>query len=208
MGLTEKQKWLIFFMIGILMGGISFYSHHREKMMIYEVSGKGEENQVKLNIDPSFIMVHLEGAVAKPALYKMKEGGRLADAIEAAGGLTEKADRKKVNLAMKLEDGTQVYIPAKGEEKSNSPTGQVSGENSNQTNNNINNGQVNSLGKININHASAEELTKLKGIGEALAARIIEYRQQQGPFNSIEEIKNVKGIGEKKYLQIKDHITP
>ena len=202
MGITEKQKWLIFFIVGILMFSISFYSHQREKMMIYEVSGKNEDNQVELNIDPSVIMVHLEGAVAKPALYKLKEGDRLADAIKAAGGLTEKADQQKVNLAMKLQDGTQVYIAAKDEEDTKATTGNIVPVSSvgGQTN-----GQ--NQEKININQASPEELTQLKGIGEAIAGRIIAYRQQNGPFKSIEEIKNVKGIGDKKFEQIKDSIT-
>ena len=145
--------------------------------------------------DEQFIVIDICGAVQYAGVVKLKQGDRMIDAVEAAGGLLSTADRKQVNLARILVDGEQIYIPEVGEvENVNSGIG-VSLTTSTQS------------GKININTASQSELETLNGIGKVLAERILQYRNDKGRFKTIEEIKKVSGIGDKKYEGIKDHIT-
>ncbi|WP_190013990.1 helix-hairpin-helix domain-containing protein [Geosporobacter subterraneus] len=145
--------------------------------------------------DEQFIVIDICGAVQYAGVVKLKQGDRMIDAVEAAGGLLSTADRKQVNLARILVDGEQIYIPEVGEvENVNSGIG-VSMTTSTQS------------GKININTASQSELETLNGIGKVLAERILQYRNDKGRFKTIEEIKKVSGIGDKKYEGIKDHIT-
>lgn len=145
--------------------------------------------------DEQFIFIDICGAVKYAGVVKLKQGDRIIDAVEAAGGLLPTADRKQINLARILVDGEQIYIPEVGEVE------------------NVNNGIGVSLttstqsGKININTASQSELETLNGIGKVLAERILQYRNDKGRFKTIEEIKKVSGIGDKKYEGIKDHIT-
>lgn len=142
------------------------------------------------------IFVDIIGEVKKPSVVEVGREERLQVAIEKAGGLTETAERKSVNLAQKLVDGAQYIIPSKG--------GQLVinySEDARLEENNIENSNSAS-GKININTASKEELEKLTGIGETLSQRIIEYREENGGFRSIESIKNVNGIGDKKFEDI------
>ncbi|MGB9553591.1 MAG: helix-hairpin-helix domain-containing protein, partial [bacterium] len=137
------------------------------------------------------------------------QGARVADAIKLAGGATSEADLDALNLAMILKDGDKVVVPQKAsrnsfteEETTEFPlTNPV-----NQPQMNISS-QPGQAGKININTASASELESLPGIGPVLAQRIVDYRTQKGGFKSIEEIKEVSGIGDKKFEAIKDLIT-
>ena len=134
-------------------------------------------------------------------------GSRIEDAIESAGGLTENADITKVNLAYVVEDGTKIKIPSASEEDigdediidSKSGDNIIIEENAVPSNN--------SPQTININKATEKEFETLPGIGPSLASKIIEYRNQNGKFESIEDIKNVNGIGDNKYEKIKDLIT-
>lgn len=152
----------------------------------------------------SSIQVHVAGAVAYPGVYVLREGDRVHDAVEAAGGLAEDADSDKVNLARVVSDGEQVYIPHMGEtvtdasssgtSSSGASTSSVSGTTSGTT------------AKVNINTATLEELETLPGVGEATAQAIIQERTDNGPFVSTEDIQRVSGIGEKKYAKLKDYI--
>ncbi|WP_322786105.1 helix-hairpin-helix domain-containing protein [Caldanaerobius polysaccharolyticus] len=162
------------------------------------VSESKGENAVsrKDNAIPKEIYVDVSGAVKNPGVYKFKQGDRIIDAVNRAGGLMADADTSQVNLAKKLADEEKVYIPKKGE-KLPQPAANVSTVG----------GETPAEGKININTASLQELDTLPGIGPVIAQRIIDYRNQNGPFKSIEEIKNVSRIGDKLYEQIKDKIT-
>ena len=123
----------------------------------------------------------------------MENGARIVDAIEAAGGETEEADLDKLNLARILNDGDKVYVPNKNDINTEEMILEDESENNKQA-------------TININTASIEELIKLPGIGEATATKIVEYRKQNGKFKTIEELKNVAGIGNNKFETIKDKI--
>jgi len=146
---------------------------------------EGEENKEK----PLEIKVYVTGLVKNPGVYTMKEGERIIDAINKAGGPLEEADLTNINLAQKVKDEQMIRVPKKGETNNISPTSTI---------------QKNE--KININTATKEELQTLPGIGPVTAERIIEFRESKGSFKKIEDIMNVPRIGPKMFEQIKDKI--
>lgn len=147
------------------------------------------------------IIVHITGEVNKPGIVTLKENSRIADAINEAGGATRNADLNKINLAYILEDGQKIYIPNKSEKIENNEY-IIDGSGNNAKSNNLK-----EVGKVNINEAMQTELEQLPGIGPSLAIRIIEYREQNGKFNNVEDLQNVKGIGNAKFNDIKDKVT-
>ncbi len=163
-----------------------------------ETSNTTEELETKEKI-----IVHIVGEVKKEGIVYLNKGDRIIDAIEKAGGETKEADLSQINLAYELQDGQKIYIPNKNEKITEYIT-TASGYNqdSNDSNNNIEEGT-----KVNINTANLSELDSLPGIGPAIAQRIIEYREQNGNFEKIEDLQNVKGIGDAKYEEIKDSVT-
>jgi competence protein ComEA len=155
------------------------------------------------------IAVHVVGAVPRPGLYEFSEGARVQDAIDAAGGLLSSADVGMINLAALLEDGQQLSIPYKaGAEPSSQNSGSsdegLSLPGGTDEPDETNGGESE---LVNINTASLEELDSLPGIGPTIAQRIIDYREEHGGFQTIEDILNVSGIGPSTYDQIKDLIT-
>ncbi len=128
------------------------------------------------------IVVHVSGAVAAPGLYELASGSRTQEAIDLAGGPLEEAYIERINLALELRDGQQVYVPSSAE---------LFGE---------------ALFPININLAGLDELTELPGIGPVSAQAIIDYRFEYGPFESIEDIQDVPGIGPNTYKNLEDLI--
>lgn len=171
--------------------------------IVVEHSEKSPQSQEYESSSSQLIYVHIAGEVSNPGMYELKHDARVSDAIDTAGGLTENADQLSINLARQVTDGEQIvvqtYIEAEpGNSKSTdaSDSGLPSSSNT----------EVLSS-KVNINTASASELITLDGIGESTAAKIIAYRQANGSFASIEEIKKVSGIGDRKYEAIKDRIT-
>ena len=139
------------------------------------------------------ISVYVSGQVKNISVVELEDNGNLraVDAVNMAGGLTDLADSSAVNLAEKISDGQHINIPTK--------------EIFLQTQNFSGNSSSGDL--VNINTADAERLKSLPGIGPALSQRIIEYREQNGAFKTVDEIKNVRGIGEKRFADIKDKIT-
>jgi len=167
------------------------------------------------------IFVDVGGAVNLSGLFAMPAGSRVADAIEAAGGLKEEANMKYINRAAVLFDGDRLYIPTESEVRNGTapPTaGQVtagSGYNGNNAGTYPPGGNgggntdppANDAGSININTADSSELQKLNGVGPVTAQKIIDYRTKRGGFSYIEELMNVSGIGAKTFEKLKDHIT-
>ena len=151
----------------------------------------------------SKIYVHITGEVRNSGFIELQEGARIINAIEAAGGATEKADFSKVNLAFVINDGCKIYIPSIDEAQNNQNV--VSNESGNNVI--VEGDSKSSGGKININNASQTELETLTGVGPSTAVKIIEYRNKNGKFKKIEDLKNVSGIGEQKYNGLKDEIT-
>lgn len=153
------------------------------------------------------IVVHISGQVANPGVISLDEGSRLIDAINLSGGLTSKADISKVNLAYILEDAQKIYIPSIEDKDEITYISEDSGNTGVVTSEN---GQTSTKKEeelmVNINTANEEQLEQLPGIGTSIATRIVNYRKENGKFNSIEDIKNVSGIGDAKFNKIKDNI--
>lgn len=139
------------------------------------------------------IVVHIAGEVINPGIVTIPEGSRIINVIDLAGGLTDKADISKINLAYIVSDAEKIYIPNIDEATSESYV-------SSSVNNNS------TSAKININTATQSELEALPGIGASTALKIINYRNEHGKFKNPEDIMNVSGIGENKYSNIKDYI--
>ena len=171
------------------------------------------ENEV-IN-DNEKIYVYITGEVNNPGIVVLPIGSRIVDAIDCAGGITQKADIMKVNLVYMLQDGMKVNIPSSIELKNNPNFEYItmsSGDEKNDSN--IKNAttvdtkseSAFKVSNVNINTATQTELETLPGIGPSLALKIINYRKENGKFKSIEELKSVNGIGENKYEEIKKYI--
>lgn len=149
---------------------------------------------------PDLIYVHVSGCVNVPGVCSVPEGSRVADAVDAAGGFSEDAARDSVNLARIVEDGEQIVIASIAQAAS-AEQGALAGIPSEGSR-----AQSSAAGKININTASASELQALNGIGESKAEKIVAYREENGFFKSVDELKNVSGIGEKTLENIRGDI--
>lgn len=136
---------------------------------------------------PVVIVVHVDGAVVSPGVYELPVGARVNDATLAAGGLAEGADTSGLNLAATLFDGDKVHVPVEGEGAANAASALP---------------EPSEPELVNINTADVAELDELPGVGESTAEAIIEDRERNGPFTTIEDIMRVSGIGEKKFEKL------
>lgn len=174
---------------------------------IVESEGKNTSENVNNNQvteDKEEIAVHITGEVKKQGIIYLEKGSRVADAIKKAGGETKDADLSQINLAYILQDGQKIYVPNKNEKISQYIT-EKSGNNDTEENTTSNSNKEDK--KVNINTANQSELDQLPGIGPSIAQKIIEYREENGNFKNIQELQNVKGIGNAKYEEIKDNVT-
>ncbi len=165
-----------------------------------------ENLTIEEEVEGEKIAIHIIGEVKKEGIVYLEKGSRIVDAIKEAGGATKEADLSQINLAYELQDGQKIYIPNKNEKISEYIT-RSSGNNVIIEGNNSSVQTEGKENKVNINTANLNELDSLPGIGPSLAKRIIEYREENGNFKSIEELQNVKGIGDAKYSDIKDNVT-
>ena len=206
----NKWKRIIFFImiLTICIAGLFIknkLSHQEEIFVLSEENSKGDleiEKDTNIEINESTnevsskeVTVYISGEVNSPGIVTVNSGERLANVVEKVGGVTSNADLNQVNMAIKVEDEEHYIIPKIGEVL--------------EVQENImaeNNGTKEDSSKININKATIEELDSLPGVGEATANKIVNYRDENGEFKSIEEIKNVNGIGDKKFQDMKDLI--
>lgn len=190
-----KVKQVLLLGAFIVLTLIGYYLLPKDEIIIQTNSSVAENenyfsgNQEKKNN----IFVHIEGAINFPGIKEVPEGTRLFELIELAGGETENADVSKVNLASVLKDEQKIYIPFLIMDI--------------EIDNDLNLDSSFQNEMININYATEEELQTLSGIGPSMAKKIIAYRDENGYFNSIEDIMNVTGIGENKYNKIRNNIT-
>lgn len=172
-----------------------------ENIVQQEIKDEKDNPPVQEEIqEPEIIMVDVKGQVAMPGVYSSSQGERVIDVIQRAGGLTENADESQVNFAEHVQDAMVIYIPAKGEEGVTISTGT-------SVNPSITGGGSGNQAKINLNKADETQLQNLPGIGPSKAAAITEYRETSGPFKSVEDLKNISGIGDKTFEKLKDLIT-
>lgn len=146
------------------------------------------------------------GQVLNPGVISLDEGARIIDAINKAGGLTSEADLSKINLAYILEDAQKVYIPSVNDKEEREYISKGSGDTEIVTSSGSSENKKEEKLMVNINTANTIELSKLPGIGNSTALKIIHYRNENGNFNTIEDLKNVSGIGDSKFNKIKDNI--
>ena len=201
----DKKYFIIggIVIIGIVAAVVYFLYFNKEEELFIENTNQIEEQKEE---EAEEIWIHVTGQVINPGVVKLKEGARIIEAITEAGGCTQEADLNAVNLAYVLEDGQKLYIPKVNEE--NEEEEYIS---ENSGNNVIKEGKESNQKEkkkmININTATQEELQEIPGIGESTATKIIVYRNENGKFNAIEDIKNVNGIGDAKYEKMKEYIT-
>ncbi len=188
-----KRSLMILLLIVCVGGGAAMYGYaeQEEEISLDAAEQVPEVAQAK-------IMVYVTGAVNRPGLAELPEDSRLADAVNACGGVLPTADMEQVNMAQKLKDGQQVRI---AERKEGETQKNGSGEGASEKKG------TDSSGRINLNQADEKQLDSLPGIGPAMAKRIIEYRNQEGLFQSTEDLKKIKGIGDAKYEKLKDKVT-
>ena len=189
-------------------------SSNLEELITYEEETKKQQTQLEDNKreesteNKEMIIVHITGEVNNWGVIELEKGARVIDAVNKAGGFTDDADTEKINLAYEVTKCTQIYIPSKNAEKENTNFTQdyITEESGNNVIMEPNNTEKANKSLININNATQTELETLPGIGPSIALKIILYREENGNFSSIEEIKNVSGIGENKFENIKQLI--
>lgn len=192
----DKQKKIVIAIIAIvvILGIIKIIDNNYQTKEDYKIGQTEEKTKItEEKQTEEVIIVYITGEVNSQGVIKLASGSRIADAIEKAGGLTDNANIKNINLAYELEDGEKIYIP-----NINEPEIVVSNDSDNS------NTEKNET--ININKAGTEELQNLNGIGAGLSKSIVEYREENGKFKQVEDLMNVPGIGESKFNKIKEQI--
>lgn len=202
---VDKRGWMfigigaiVFVLSAIVFFRPLFPAPAEEEEVDWLQIGSGDEEVVmeEQNQAEKVLLVDVKGEVISPGVYDIREGERMIDVIQRAGGMTADADETRVNLAAILEDEMVIYIPKIGEEEEIAATLTA----------NDGRGQPRDTGKVEINRANSAELETLPGIGPAKAAAIISYREQHGPFKTIEDLLNISGIGPKSLEKLKDHV--
>ncbi|CEN82770.1 competence protein ComEA [[Clostridium] sordellii] len=174
---------------------------------VQKVEDLNMDNSEKINTVNKKITIFISGEVKSPGVVELYSEDRLMDGVKKCGGVTDEADMNRINLAMKISDEGHYIIPKIGEEIENVKDKGKETVNQTQNLNDNKSEQNKENNKININNASLIELDSLPGVGEVTAQKIIDYREENTKFKSIEEIKNVKGIGENKFNNLKDYIS-
>ena len=191
--------------LGLLVGGFFLlkpapHTPVKETNLQAEVAAVSKDSSTEKEVkeepfEQDLITVDVKGAVKSPGIYDLPVGSRVNDAVQKAGGLTEQADSKSLNLAQKVSDEALVYVPTKGEEAASQQTASGTASSTSKEK------------KINLNKASLEELKQVKGLGGKRAKDIIDHRESNGKFKSVDELKKVSGIGAKTIEKLKDYVT-
>ena len=198
-----KQKLVLIAAILLIAVGIfyNFLKEDKEEISYENIIVQDVENVVsneEIVEEKEYIKIHITGQVKIPGIIELEYGARISDAIEKAGGLTEFASLKNVNLAYKLEDGQKLYIPTTEEDVES--VLMENGENIIQNTNLSGKSKM-----ININKANESELEEIPGVGPSMASKIVNYRKENGEFKNIEDLKNISGIGEKKFETMREY---
>ena len=222
--ITENKKVLVMIIIAVIviiifniLHGL-LYNKNQEVVFSNETSDEKWDNIGSNSFakKEGYIVINVVGEVNNQGVVTLEEGSRIIDAINACGGKTDKADISEINLAYVLDDGIRLYIPSYSEMKDRKLENSTKELDAIKENAGLSNTIQESVtfnnekeqsSKININSANIEELKKLPGVGDSVATAIIEYRNKNGKFKKIEDIKQVSGIGNSKFENIKNFIV-
>lgn len=200
----QLKKLIIVASLIVVALGVYAFGAEKKPPEITEDSSTVESQETETGT----IYVDIGGSVVRPMLAELPEGSRVEDAIQAAGGLAEDADLTNINRAEFLEDGQKIYIPVVS---SGNVSVDLQGSGGTVSSGNASSGSqasgMDPAGKVNINYADSSQLQTLDGVGPVTARKIIDYRESSGPFKSIEDLKNVSGIGDKTFDKLKDKIS-
>lgn len=198
--MKTKQKIIgsvviLLVLIGFLVVGILINKPKNHKLEEQDIFVDSMPSETMQKTENKMVTVYIQGEVKKPGVYSLSSGSILNDLVKAAGGFTEKAaPDTKLNLAKKLKDEDYVFVPEKSEEISNNSNSAAVSSNNKESK------------KININTASAAELDTLPGIGPTTAQKIIDYREKNGQYTSIDDLKKIGGVGDKTLDKFRDNI--
>lgn len=184
----KKSMLVLLLLAAAIGGGMMYGSYSQEQAVTLDAAESAESAKTA-----AMITVYVTGAVNKPGVVTVNEGARTADAVNVCGGLLPTADGEHINMAQVLKDGQQIKVP----ERKGGTNLRKDGKQETK---------ANDSGLVNINTADEKELDTLPGIGPAMAKRILEYRETEGNFQQIEDIKKIRGIGEAKFNKLKDKI--
>jgi competence protein ComEA len=188
----------------ILTGAVFWYVRSLPKpVAITTPGGEGTRPAVAVaspSPSPAVVFVHVVGRVRRPGVYELHEGDRVIDAIRAAGGAKQDADLRSINLAALLADGEQIIVWKRGAPGDPFPVSGPAGSSGSS-------GAGGPPALINVNTATLDQLESLPGIGPALGQRIIDYREQHGPFASVDDLLNVSGIGDQRLADLRPLVT-
>lgn len=161
--------------VAAIIGALVVWAPRPAGAVVQALPVAGQESATPSTVSAALVTVHVAGAVQQPGIYELVVGSRVTDAIEAAGGPVDGAQLDSINLARQVADGEQVRVPSQDEAGAS--------------------GGLSTDGRININTADAAQLEDLPGVGPVLAGRIVAYREQQGPFASVDALESVTGLG-------------
>ena len=188
-----KRSMLILLLLGIAAAGGLMYGYSEQEAAVKLSAGESQSTEVPAHE----ITVYVTGAVNHPGVVTLKDGARVGDAVNSCGGVLPTGDAERINMAQLLKDGQKVQVPEKasssrsaGADKSKPSHGGQPAE-----------GEL-----ININTADAKTLDSLPGVGPSTAQKIIDYRETEGAFQDIADLKKIKGIGEVKFGKLKDKV--
>ena len=204
--LKERKVFIVMVVLCIssaIVFALLLFNDNKGEEFVYEnvgvVEANNEVNNGNSEVKPMF--VYIVGEVVNPGVYSLNDGERIVDVLNKCGGAKEEADLSKVNLAYKLLDGQKIIIPNVNENVDNNFAFVI-----NNAGNNIVSGDVGKV-KVNINVASQQELESINGVGASTAKKIIDYREKNGYFKSVEDLTNVSGIGKSKVESIREFVV-
>lgn len=215
--LKNRKLWVILIVVPICVILFLIYMNNTsaerkaaaDKTASYFRTASGRSSSASSSVaavrTPAKLIVDMKGAVRRPGIYTMNTGERVSDAVTRAGGLTGKADENKINLAQKVADEMVIFVPEKGAKTTvdfSGTSGVASGPQSGTSQTAVQEG-----GKVNINTADEQALQNLTGVGPSKAKAIVQYREEHGPFKSVDDLNNVSGIGDKSLEKIKPDAT-
>ena len=209
---SQHQKIIIVLVVVILAGGGYWMLKHFHPALFLGEPDLVVETETTPPTPPSStgqpeIVVHVMGAVKSPGVYHLSTDARVHEAIQKAGGKTDQADLHSLNLAAKMRDGEQIYVPDIRQTPDVGQTIPTSSSSAAPPQPSVKRSASSDGSRININTATFQELQTLRGIGPTMAQRIIEYRQTSGRFATVDDLTNVKGVGGKTLEKIRDSIT-